>query len=83
MACATRVVARQHDDALDAVRFQLLDHGHRVGAQYIGDGDGPKELSAAGAFVDVSDDHGCLSIVLQVAICRAKPSGREMFRAAK
>ena len=27
--------ARQHDDALDAVRFQLLDHGHRVGAQYI------------------------------------------------
>jgi hypothetical protein len=33
------VVACHHDEALNAVRSQLLHCGHRVGAQYVGDGE--------------------------------------------
>jgi hypothetical protein len=63
MAC---VVACHHNEALNAVRSQLLHYGHRVGAQYVGDGDGSEESSSAVDFVDVTDDHGCLSLVLKV-----------------
>ena len=47
------------------VRFQLLDHGNGVGAQYVGDGDGSEESGGASTFVDLADDHGCLALVLQ------------------
>ena len=78
------VVAGEHDDALDAVGFELLDHGCGIGAQARRRW---RRLRGAWRSPALSSSSPTITQVLpsscKVAICAAKASGMATFCAVK